>query len=166
MDNLLFSLLRMSNFALGRGTVFWAVSLWAQTPPPRTPPLAHAWSYRFKTCLAKHNGSPGPDLPASVVDVAPAGLVRGVADDLRDGGGHPVQDRVQPHLPPAVGADHGLGQGRELKAIRQKKILLSPILRNTFFKFGPFRRFKRDLSSILHWKVLDDLKNSRIFKLK
>ncbi len=126
------------------------------------------WSYLFKTCLANHNGAPGPDLPASVVDVAPAGLVRGVADDLRDGGGHPVQDRVQPHLPPAVGADHGLRQGGELKAIRAKKIAITFAYMGKCF-FSSLVRFvasKKDLSSILRCKVLDDLENSRIGKLK
>ncbi len=108
-----------SNFVSGRGAVFWGVSLWAH-PPPRH---ASLWSCLSKICLQSKQeySTPRPDLPASVVDVAPAVLVRVVADDLRDGGGHPVQDRVQPHLPPAVGADHRLGQGRELKAIWQKK---------------------------------------------
>ncbi len=38
-ENFNFSLLGGSNFALGRGAMFWGVSLWAS--PPRTPPLAH-----------------------------------------------------------------------------------------------------------------------------
>ncbi len=38
LEIFIFSLLGGSNFALGRGTVFWEVSLWA-TPPPRTPPF-------------------------------------------------------------------------------------------------------------------------------
>ncbi len=36
-----FSLLGGSNFALGKGTMFWGVSLWAF--PPSTPPLDHVW---------------------------------------------------------------------------------------------------------------------------
>ncbi len=41
-ENFIFSLLGESNFALGRGTMFWGVSLWASPPVPLPLPMCTA----------------------------------------------------------------------------------------------------------------------------